>query len=407
MSDKRSPLPIIFTTIFIDMVGFGIVIPVLPLYAEGSRFGATPLQLGLLVGIYSLLQLIFSPLFGKLSDRVGRKPVLLLSVIGTAAGFFVMGAANTLWMLFLARIIDGASGGNISTAQACIADVTPPDQRSKSMGLIGAAFGLGFIFGPAIGGVLSKYSLSAPFYFAGALAILNAVFILVRLPETHGPEHRMQAHEKAKISDVFSHGHGLLIGTIFAAYFLSIAGFSMMTTLFALFNQNRFGYDAAHTGYILAYVGTLGVLIQGGLLRRLLKKPIEKQLAVTGAALLAISMFLLPLCNSLTALLLVSAGIAFGNGFMTPTLNGLASRSADRRTQGRTLGLMQSAGSFGRFVGPLFATWLLKFDLASGMHYARTPFWASGVILLGAMVLIFSVTPTHSPAPAPTAVPET
>ena len=187
MSAKRSPLLVIFITIFIDMVGFGIVIPVLPLYATGSIFHATNFQLGMLVGIYSFLQLICSPLFGKISDRVGRKPVLLVSVTGTCIGFLVMGAAGSLWMLFLARIIDGASGGNISTAQACIADVTPPDQRSKSMGLIGAAFGLGFVFGPAIGGVLSKFSLSAPFYFAAGLALLNVFFIAFRLPETHGP----------------------------------------------------------------------------------------------------------------------------------------------------------------------------------------------------------------------------
>jgi MFS transporter, DHA1 family, tetracycline resistance protein len=405
---QRSPLLIIFLTIFIDMVGFGIVIPVLPLYAEGTRFNATPMQIGFLVGIYSCLQLICSPLFGKLSDRVGRKPVLLCSVIGTAAGFMIMGAAGSIWMLFLARIIDGASGGNISTAQACIADVTTPENRSKSMGLIGAAFGLGFVFGPAIGGVLSKVSLSAPFYFAGALALVNAAFIAFRLPETHGPEHRIQAHERASISDVFHQGNAALIITIFASYFLSIAAFSMMTTLFALFNLKRFGFDARHTGFILAYVGILGALIQGGLLRRLLKKPIEKQLTAIGCVLLAISMFLLPLCHSLSALLLVCAGVALGNGFITPTLNGLASRSADRRVQGRTLGLMQSAGSLGRTLGPPFATWLLGFDLASGNpgHYALTPFWVSGVILVLTLFLVLTLNPVKTPAPEPAAVPE-
>jgi predicted MFS family arabinose efflux permease len=311
-------------------------------------------------------------------------------------------------MLFLARIIDGASGGNISTAQACIADVTPPDQRSKAMGLIGAAFGLGFIFGPAIGGVLSSHiSLSAPFYFAAGLAFLNVIFIALFLPETHGPEHRVKAHEKARLRDVFTQGHGALIGTIIASYFLSIAGFSMMTTLFALFNEKRFDFNAAHTGYLLAYVGVLGVLIQGGLLRKLLKKPIEKQLAMTGAVLLAISMFLLPLCNSLTSLLIVCAGIALGNGFVTPTLNGLASRSADRRTQGRALGLLQSAGSLGRVLGPIFATWLLRFDPAGNVHrYARTPFWASGVILLLTAALIFSIHPLKTPVPAAEPIPE-
>jgi len=163
----RSPLGLIFLTILIDMIGFGIVIPVLPVYAEGSRFGATPTQLSLLVGIYSLLQLIFSPVLGRLSDRIGRKPVLTVSILGTAIGFFVTGAAGAYWMLLLGRIIDGVSGGNIATGMACIADVTTKENRSKSMGLIGAAFGVGFMIGPALGGVLGKISPASAFLRRG------------------------------------------------------------------------------------------------------------------------------------------------------------------------------------------------------------------------------------------------
>ncbi|MES2570081.1 MAG: MFS transporter, partial [Verrucomicrobiota bacterium] len=243
-SPARSPLHLIFLTIFIDMVGFGIMIPVLPVYAEGTQFGATELQIGWLVGIYSLLQLICAPLFGKISDRVGRKPVLVFSIFGTAIGFVILGAANTLWMLFLGRIIDGASGGNISTAQACIADVTPPEQRSKSMAMIGVAFGLGFIIGPAMGGILAaKFGVSMPFYTAAGLALCNALLVWKFLPETHGPEHRLQVHERASLRDVFATRHGALIATILISYMASLIGFSMMTSLFALFNKHRFGYD--------------------------------------------------------------------------------------------------------------------------------------------------------------------
>lgn len=405
MSEKRSPLLIIFLTIFIDIVGFGIVIPVLPLYAEGTRFQATHFQLGLLVGIYSLIQVICSPLFGKLSDRVGRKPVLLVSVLGTAIGFFVLGAANTLWMLFLGRIIDGASGGNIATAQACIADVTTPENRSKAMGLIGAAFGLGFVFGPAIGGVLGKYSLSLPFYFAGGLSLLNLAFIALRLPETHGPEHRLKPHESAALSDVFAHDHAMLIVAIIVSYFLCTVGFSMMTTLFALFNEKRFGYDSRHTGFILAYVGILGAFIQGGLLRRLLKKPVEKQLALAGSVVFAVGMFFLPLSHNLLTLLVASGIIAVGNSFVTPTLMGLVSRSADRRVQGRTLGVLQSAGSLARFCGPLLATWLLGFDSVAG-NYARTPFWTSALIFVVTTVIIFSFSIPKQTAPVAEPIPE-
>src|SRR6476619_7862881 len=186
---KRSPLVVIFTTVFIDLVGFGIVIPVLPFYAEGSRFNATPRTVGLLFASYSLMQLIFSPILGRLSDKHGRRPVLLISIIGTGIGFLILGFATTLWMLFVGRILDGITGGNISTAQAYIADVTTKEDRAKGLGLIGAAFGLGFVFGPAIGGVLSRWGINVPFLFAGGLALANAVLLYFTLPETVTPDH--------------------------------------------------------------------------------------------------------------------------------------------------------------------------------------------------------------------------
>lgn len=404
----RSPLALIFLTIFIDMVGFGIMIPVLPVYAEGTKFNATPLQLGFLVGIYSLLQLICGPIFGKISDRVGRKPVLVFSILGTAIGFVILGAANTLWMLFLGRIIDGASGGNIATAQACIADVTPPEHRAKSMGLIGVAFGLGFIIGPALGGWLGHaYGVAVPFYFAAGLALMNMLLVLAFLPETHGPEHRVQAHEKASLGEVFEGGQGHMIAMLIFAYLASIAGFSMMTALFALFCEHRLGLNIAHSSYVLAYVGVIGVLVQGGLIRRLLKRPIEKQLALVGAGILAVSMLAFARTQTVAGLLVVCAGIAVGNGFVTPVLNGLASKHTTRRAQGRVLGLMQSAGSLGRFLGPMLAFYLLTFD-ASGpaSHYGRLAFYASAGVLVIAMLLIAAVSPAKDVAPVPSAIPE-
>src|SRR5438094_490803 len=181
---KRSPLLVIFITVFIDLVGFGIVIPVLPFFAEGTKFGATPREVGLLFASYSVMQLIFAPVLGRLSDKYGRRPVLLISLIGTSLGFLILGFATTLWMLFLGRIIDGISGGNISTAQAYIADVTSKENRAKGMGLFGAAFGLGFILGPAIAGILSKYGIQIPFYFAAVLSLANAAALYFILPES-------------------------------------------------------------------------------------------------------------------------------------------------------------------------------------------------------------------------------
>jgi multidrug resistance protein len=401
----RSPLGLIFLTLFIDMLGFGIVIPVLPLYAEGSRIGATPAQLAWIVGIYSLLQLVCAPLFGKWSDRIGRKPVLVVSILGTAVGFVVLGAATTVWMLILGRILDGASGGNISTAMACIADVTTKETRSRNMGLVGAAFGLGFMLGPAIGGVLSKhFGLATPFYFAAGLALLNALLVWLRLPETLTAESRERARQRATIGEVFHSGRAGMISAILASQLASVTGFSIMTALFALYCEKRFGYDTAQVGYILAYVGLLGVLFQGGLLRRLLKKPIEKELALIGAVVLALSMAALPFTHTLGVLLVVCFGISLGNSFVTPTLNGLASRSTDAHCQGRLLGLMQSAGSLGRFLGPMIGFGLVSLDGVA--DYARTSFFVSAAILALAVACIWLVRPERS-GPAAEAIPGT
>jgi multidrug resistance protein len=382
VTNKKAQLGIIFLTVFIDLIGFGIVIPILPLYAQ--HFGASETVNGFLVGIYSAMQFIFAPVLGKISDRVGRRPVLLVSLMGTVIGFALMGLAGSLTWLFIARIVDGISGGNISTAQAYIADITGPEERSKAMGLIGAAFGLGFILGPAIGGILSGYSIAAPFLFASGLALLNAVLVFIRLPESLSPEHRVKPEDRASIAEVFKHGWHL--PALMGSYFFSIAGFAMMTTNYALFTHQRFGYDQKQNGYVFAFIGLIGALVQGGLLRQLLKRQSEKSLAVAGVLLLIVGMALLPLVASLAALLAVSAVVGIGNSFVTPTLNGLASRSADRTWQGRVIGLMQSSGSLARCLAPFLAGRLLFMD-AGHPYYGRTPFWTASIILCVALIL--------------------
>lgn len=386
MRTNRSPLTVIFLTVFIDLVGFGIVIPVLPLYAE--RFGASPLTIGCLLGVYSLMQCIFAPVLGRLSDRIGRRPVLLVSIIGTSLGFLLMGFAQTLWLLFLARIIDGITGGNISTAQAYIADVTPPEQRSRGMGLIGAAFGLGFIFGPAIGGLMSRISLAAPFVFAAALAAANAVAISVLLPESLPVERRRQAVRRAPFLEVFRTGKGRSLALVMAAYFFSTVAFSLLTATYPLFTEWRFGFDATHNGYIFAAQGILGALVQGVLLGWLVKRSSDKSLAVAGAVMLAVSLFALPLTSTTAALLAATAGIAVGHGLMAAPLNGLASRGVDAASQGRVLGLMQSAASVARIVGPVLGGWLLNHDAVHlAAEVGRTPYWAGGAVMVVAFAL--------------------
>ncbi|MEO5722511.1 MAG: MFS transporter [Chthoniobacterales bacterium] len=388
MSRFRSPLFVLFFTVFIDMVGFGIIIPVLPLYAV--NFQASPIQIGWLTGIYSGMQIIFTPILGRLSDRFGRRPVLMLSLAGTALGFFLMGLANTLTLLFVARIIAGITGGNIAIPQAYIADVTTPETRSKWMGMIGAAFGLGFTFGPMIGGIMSRISYSAPFYFAAGLAAANVVLLYFILPESLPKEHRVKPHEDASPIEVFRHGSGWMFGLVVAIYFFLIAGFSIMTTLFALFTARRFGYDAHANGYLFGFIGIVTVIVQGGLIGRLVKMFGETNLARTGVLLTAASLALLPLCGNLTWLLIACLGLSCGSGFASPPLNGLASQMVDRSWQGRALGVMQSAGSTARLLGPLLGGALLMLDLNKPLtHYGETPFYAAAVLCFIAGILAF------------------
>ena len=402
MTKRRSPLVIIFITIFIDLVGFGIVIPVLPLYAE--KYGASETTVGVLLAIYSAMQFVFAPILGKLSDRVGRRPVLLVSLIGTSIGFLIMGFAPsmpvgfallgmgpTLVWLFAARIIDGISGGNISTAQAYIADVTPPEERSKGMGLIGAAFGLGFVFGPMIGGVLSYISPGAPFFFASAMAAANATALYFFLPESLSHEHRTDARHRGGIVQVLKESGSWQLGAVLATYFFATVSFAMMTATFALFAAHRFKFDAWHSGFLFGYVGVIGAVIQGGLLGRLVKMFGDKPLAVIGTALFTVSVFCLPLCNNVTALVIASTGIAMGNSLMTPTLNGLASKSVSASLQGRVLGVVASVASLARIIGPVLGGTLLGLDSDSSAHYGRTPYWTSSVIMLVALGVALTI----------------
>src|SRR5262245_10274747 len=396
MAKERSPLVIIFITVFIDLVGFGIVIPILPLYAE--RMHASPAVIGLLLAAYSAMQFIFAPVLGKLSDRVGRRPVLLASIVGSSIGFLIMGLAGSLWLLFVARIIDGITGGNISTAQAYIADITPPEKRSSGMGLIGAAFGLGFILGPAIGGLLSHVSLGAPFIFAAVLAACNAAGIYFLLPESLSSEHRASARERESFIRVIKESGHWQLAAITATYFFGTVGFALLTAIYPLFTEARLGFDATHNGYIFAYLGVIGAIIQGGLIGRLSKQFGDKSLAVAGTFILTASLFLLPMSSTLMVLLIASTGFAIGNSFVTPTLNAMASRSVNASWQGRVLGVMQSAASLARIIGPVLGGLLLSQQDRSSFNYGRAPFWAAGSIMF--VALIVAMTLRGSPAQA-------
>ena len=408
---NRSPLIVIFTTVFIDLIGFGIVIPVLPFYAEGTIFNATPRTVGLLFASYSLMQLIFTPILGGLSDKYGRRPVLFLSIIGTGIGFLVLGLATTLWMLFAGRILDGVTGGNISTAQAYIADITTEENRAKGMGLIGAAFGLGFIFGPAIGGILSRWGIQVPFLFAASLCFANALLLYFRLPETITPDHPAK-HRAGGARGLRQLIHSLKqprLTFVLIIYFLFIVAFSIMTTSFSLYTMFRFGYDAQHTGYLFAYVGLIAVIIQGGLIGRLVKRFGELPLVIFGALCFAISLFAVPFvgpaAGGLAALLIGGGVFSMGNSLATPALTSLASKSVGPAEQGTVLGVTQSVASLARAVGPFMAAILINSSVAhvgadGEPHYMSdhslfVTFWTGAAIMFLAtmMALYFSRNP--------------
>lgn len=400
---KRSPLVVIFTTVFIDLVGFGIVIPVLPFYAEGTAFNATPRVVGLLFASYSIMQLIFSPVLGGLSDKHGRRPVLLFSIIGTGIGFLVLGLATNVVMLFAGRILDGITGGNISTAQAYIADVTTKENRAKGMGLIGAAFGLGFIFGPAIGGILSQWGIHVPFIFAAALCFANALLLYFTLPETVTPDHpaKNQAAGGRGLGQVIVALKQPRLAFVLVIYFLFVVAFSIMTSSFSFYTMFRFGFDATHTGYLFAYVGIIAVIIQGGLIGKLVKRFGELPLVIVGALCFAISLFAVPFvgpaAGGLAGLLIGGGVFSMGNSLATPALNSLASKSVGPGEQGVVLGVTQSTASLARAVGPSLTALLISSPIAylgaDGLrhhmsdHSLFVTFWTGAAIMLLASAL--------------------
>ncbi|HWF85028.1 MAG TPA: MFS transporter [Vicinamibacterales bacterium] len=343
------PLAIIFLTIFVNLVGFGIIIPLLPFYAE--TFGASPLMIGLLFAIFSICQLVAAPALGDLSDRYGRRPVLVFSLAGTVISFVMMALAHSLTMLFLARIVDGLSGGNISTARAYVADVTEPKDRARAYGLIGAAFGLGFIFGPALSGVLAKISYTAPIWAAAALTLVATVMAWLWLPET---VHRAQAGTGNPFRFLIPLLRRERVGRMLAIDFVYWFAFSIFQTTFALFAAQRFGFDAPRTGYFLAGFGVLGAIIQGGMIRPIVRQLGDKPTFMLGLVCGAVGLVASALAPTVLLFAIALVPLALGIGFGHPTVSSLISKVAQRDEQGRVQGAASAVESLGRTVGPVW-----------------------------------------------------
>jgi DHA1 family tetracycline resistance protein-like MFS transporter len=350
-----NPTAIIFVTVFIDLLGFGIIIPLMPFYAE--TFGANALTIGLLNTSFSLMQFLFAPFWGRLSDRIGRRPVILIGLFGSAVSYLLFGLATSLTLLFTARIAAGIAGANIPTAQAYMADVTTPEHRAKGMGLVGAAFGLGFIFGPAIGGFLSQWGYQAPSFFASALSLANFTAAWFLLPESR-PSARADAARTSRVVALRQALRRPGLPQLLLIYFIVIAAFASFETTFALFSERRFAFSASTIGYLFAFVGIVLAIVQGFLVGKVVPRVGEGRIVPVAILTLAAGLALVPLARSVAMLVAACGILALGMGFNSPSLMSMISRRADADMQGGVLGLSQSLASLARVIGPAWGGWL-------------------------------------------------
>ncbi len=377
---RKNNLFLVFLYVFIDVLGFSLILPLLPFYAE--TFNASETAVGLLLAANAVTQMVGAPTIGRFSDRYGRKPLLIVSLAGTVVGFLLLGLSGALWMLFLSRIVDGLLGGNISLAQAYIADVTDEKNRAKGLGIIGASFGLGFIFGPALGGTLSaggNYAL--PAFVAAGLSALNLIGVLIWLPESLPPEKRHERAENPRTAFSFRQLWEALrlpcVGPLLNVRLWYGLAFTMFETTFSLFAAKRLGLDAQATSYVLTYVGVLVVLVQGGGISQLTRRFTDKQLIFAASVLLTLSLIAWGLSPNLTVLLIVLAPLALASGTMNVVSNSALTKSVYPEQVGGTLGLSASLGSLTRIVSPILGGFLMQ---SVG---AFAPGMLGGLIMLG------------------------
>jgi MFS transporter, DHA1 family, multidrug resistance protein len=368
----KTALPILFVVMFLVMVGFGIIIPVLPFYAE--EIGANPTELGLLMAVYSLMQLIFAPIWGQVSDRIGRKPVMMIGITGLALSFFIQAISTELWMLFAARILGGIlSSANMPTAMAYVADITTDENRGKGMGIVGAATGLGFVFGPAIGGIFSKISLSMPFYLASGSSLITLVLVFLLLKES---TNKKMTVKREPIWKAFNSN----VSILFLVQLLISLSLSGLEATFAYFAGKRAGLESIQLGYIFMIMGFGSALVQGGLVGRLTKKYGESTVIQGGIIVSALGFVLILFVHSFTTAAIFLTIFGLGNGVIRPSVSSLLTKKSTAG-YGSSTGLLSSFDSLGRIIGPVIGGWL--FGLSIGLPYI------SGAIISIAALILF------------------
>jgi len=387
-------MAILFFIVFIDLLGFGIILPQLPFY--GVHFGASPAAVTLLMSCYSLAQFFMSPVLGRLSDRIGRRPVLLVSMACSCLAYLWLGFASTLWMLFAARLMAGAGAGNISAAQAYVTDITSPEARAKGMGMIGAAFGLGFTLGPWLGGVVAgadptPADLQRPAFLAAALSALAFILVIAILKESlprAGVPTRANRWELARSSM-----HRPMLRLLILLFFAITAAFAGMETTFALWTNAAFGWGPKQVGWLFFFVGCVLIVVQGALIGPLSRRLGEARLVLIGSAAIALGLAMVTLAANLPVLLFASACLALGMGLLNPSINSLISRQAGAEERGGIMGVAQSGASLARVVGPAVAGPLFEFLGRNAPYYA-------GALAMVAVLGFAMRLPRDHPAPA-------
>lgn len=391
-TSNKSQLAIIFFTVFLYLVGFGVVIPILPILSR--NFGATALETGLLLSVYSLMQFIFAPFWGKLSDRHGRRPILLFCLVGEALSYIMFAWARSLEWLFIARLLAGFFGASLSTASAYISDITPKSERSKGMALIGAAFGLGFVVGPALGGGLAvwgQHISSAPHfdtsfasYWVAGLCFANFLFGIKFLKESLN-EKSESAAKKKRFSLMWHYLTQKTVGPLMSVFLLSSLAMSSMEATLILFMGERYSWDIKQVSFGFAYIGIVIIFTQGFLVRRLLPKWGERKVLRLGVLLFALGLTGIAVANSVWAMAITMTLLSLGNGLSNPSTLGSISLLAGSTEQGAVMGVTQSMASLGRILGPAMGGALY------GSVAITAPFWASGLLALVAFLIVISI----------------
>lgn len=384
---KNKSLLIIFFTVFVDLLGFGIVIPIIPNFAS-HELQVSDTNIGIIIAIYSFIQFLFNPVVGKLSDKFGRRPVIISTLLISSFAYMMFSIADSFWILFLSRAIAGLGGSNLGAAQAYIADVTSVDERAKGMGLIGMAFGLGFVMGPVIGGFLAEFGYFWVGFASAITSLIASLIAVFYLKESLPPEKRSHSELKIKIFDIKT-ARGVLrtpvLGSIILLFFIGVFAISNIYGTLTLLGVRQFNFTNSQVGFLFGIMGGMGIFIQGFLIGKIIRHFNEKKLFVASIVFLMVGLFLIPLGHNFTGVSVALVILSFGSGIIQPVAFSLISKMADEKHQGTVMGINQSMASLGRVLGPVWGGF--SYDYI-GYQY---PFFTGAFFMLIALFISINV----------------